>query len=51
MLLLTFNAGANRYAIDSSRVVELIPKVDIRSIPHAPPYLVGLLATAARSFP
>jgi chemotaxis-related protein WspB len=51
MLLLTFNAGANRYAIDSSRVVELIPKVDIRSIPHAPPYLVGLLAYRGKVVP
>ena len=51
MLILTFNAGMNRYAIDSTRVVELVPKVDLRSIPHAPPFLAGLLAIAARSFP
>jgi chemotaxis-related protein WspB len=51
MLLLTFNAGMNRYAIDSTRVVELIPKVDLRSIPHAPPFLVGLLAYRGKVIP
>jgi chemotaxis-related protein WspB len=51
MLLLTFHAGANRYAIDSIRVVELIPKVDLRSIPHAPPYLIGLLAYRGKVVP
>ena len=43
MLLLTFTAGANRYAVDVARVVELVPRVDLRSIPHAPAFLAGLL--------
>ncbi len=43
MLLLTFTAGANRYAIDVVRMVELVPNVDLRSIPHAPLFLAGLL--------
>jgi len=43
MLLLTFTAGANRYAIDVVRMVELVPNVELRSIPHAPPFLAGLL--------
>jgi len=51
MLLLTFNAGVNRYAIDSTRVVELIPKVDLRLIPHAPSFLVGLLAYRGKVVP
>ncbi len=51
MLLLTFNAGVNRYAIDSIRVVELIPRVDLRSIPHAPSFLVGLLAYRGKVVP
>jgi chemotaxis-related protein WspB len=44
MLLLTLKAGANRYAIDVTRVIELVPKVELRTIPHAPPFLAGLLA-------
>src|SRR5580693_10375802 len=43
MLLLTLTAGANRYAIDVTRVVELVPRVELRAIPHAPVFLAGLL--------
>ena len=43
MLLLTFMAGANRYAIDVARVVEVVPRVELRQISHAPAYLAGLL--------
>jgi chemotaxis-related protein WspB len=43
MLLLTFTAGPNRYAIDVVRIVELVPRVELRSIPHAPAFLAGLL--------
>lgn len=43
MLLLTFTAGANRYAVDVRRVVKVLPRVELRAIPHAPPVLSGLL--------
>ena len=43
MLLLTFKAGANRYAIDVARVVEVLPRVELRKIAHAPACLAGLL--------
>jgi len=43
MLLLTFTAGANRYAVDVARVIELIPRVELRPVPHAPAFLAGLL--------
>jgi chemotaxis-related protein WspB len=43
MLLLTLTAGANRYAIDVARVVEVIPRVELRSVPHAPAFVAGLL--------
>ncbi len=51
MLLLTFIAGANRYAIDVARVVELVPRVELRSIPHAPPFLAGLLGYRGKVVP
>ena len=51
MLLLTFTAGANRYAIDVARVVELVPRVELRSIPHAPPFLAGLLGYRGKVVP
>jgi chemotaxis-related protein WspB len=44
MLLLTFTAGPNRYAIDVARIVELVPRVELRPIPHAPAFLAGLLS-------
>ena len=44
MLLLTFIAGSNRHAVDAAHVVELVPRVPLRAVPHAPEYLAGLLA-------
>jgi chemotaxis-related protein WspB len=43
MLVLSFTAAANRYAVDATRVVEVIPKVQLRTIPHSPACLAGLL--------
>jgi chemotaxis-related protein WspB len=51
MLLLTFKAGPNRYAVDVVRVVELVPKVGLRSIPHAPAFLAGLLGYRGKVVP
>jgi len=51
MLLLTFTAGANCYAVDVARVVELIPKVELRPVPHAPLFLAGLLGYRGRVVP
>jgi len=42
MLLLTFNLGGERYALESSRVVEVIPMVPLRKLPHAPDCVAGL---------
>jgi chemotaxis-related protein WspB len=43
MLLLTFTVGPNRYAVDVKRVIEVLPRVDLVAIPHAPAVLTGLL--------
>jgi chemotaxis-related protein WspB len=51
MLLLTFTAAANSYAVDVTRVVELIPRVELRPLPHAPLYLAGLLSYRGRVVP
>ena len=51
MLLLTLKAGANRYAIDVARVIELVPRVELRAIPHAPPFLAGLLGYRGKVIP
>jgi chemotaxis-related protein WspB len=51
MLLLTFKAGTNRYAIDVVRVIELVPNVELTAIPHAPSFLVGLLGFRGKVVP
>ena len=51
MLILTFTAAANRYAVDVTRIVEVVPKVELRSIPHAPTCLSGLLAYRGKVVP
>jgi chemotaxis-related protein WspB len=43
MLLLTFTADSKPYAVTVSRIVEVLPKIDLRPIPHAPEFLAGLL--------
>jgi len=42
MLLLTFRAAENLYAIDVARVVEVVPRIDLRRLPHAPGFLAGV---------
>jgi chemotaxis-related protein WspB len=43
MLLLTFTAAGESYALDVAGIVELVPRVGLRAVPHAPDYLAGLL--------
>jgi chemotaxis-related protein WspB len=43
MLLLTFRAAGEPYALDVSGVVEVLPRVGLRAVPHAPAELAGLL--------
>lgn len=42
MLLLLFYAGKDLYAIDSSRIVEVIPRVTLRKVYHVPDYVAGV---------
>jgi chemotaxis-related protein WspB len=42
MLMLLFYVGNDLYALDSSQVVEVIPRVMLRKIHHAPDYVAGL---------
>jgi chemotaxis-related protein WspB len=51
MLLLTFTAGGIQYAIDVARIVELVPRVELRKIPHAPPFWAGLLGYRGKVVP
>lgn len=42
MLILLFYVGKDSYAIESSRVVEVIPRVPLRKTHHVPDYVAGL---------
>ena len=42
MLILLFYAGNDLYAIDSSYIVEVIPRVSLRKVQHVPEYVTGL---------
>ena len=43
MLVLTFQVAGVPYAVAVKRVVEVVPRVALRSLPHARHYLSGLL--------
>ena len=43
MLVLMFRVAEVAYAVPVKRVVEVVPRVALRALPHAPDYLVGLL--------
>ena len=42
MLFLMFQLGTDRYAIDAKQVTEVLPLVQLRHLPHAPPGLAGI---------
>ncbi len=43
MLFLLFHLGSERYALPASDVVEVLPLVALKHLPHAPRGVVGLL--------
>lgn len=51
MLLLLFYLGDDRYALDSKRVVEVVPLVALKKLHHAPDYLAGLFNYRGRIVP
>ena len=42
MLYLLFQLGADRYALEVSRVVEVVPLLDLRRLPQAPKGVAGV---------
>jgi chemotaxis-related protein WspB len=51
MLLLTFRVAQDLYAVDATRVVEIVPRVDPRPIPRTPDFFVGLFGYRGRVVP
>ncbi|HYK88346.1 MAG TPA: chemotaxis protein CheW [Acidobacteriota bacterium] len=42
MLMLIFRLGEDRYALETSQVVEIVPSLVLRKLPHAPDHLAGV---------
>ena len=43
MTLLLFEVARQRYGLDVSQIVEVVPAVRLRSIPGVPPYVAGIM--------
>ncbi len=43
MLFLVFQLGSDRYAIDASQVVEVLPLINCKCVPHAPAGVSGII--------
>ena len=42
MLMLLFQIGVDRYALEASQVAEVLPMVHLQRVPHAPPGVAGI---------
>ncbi|MEH2382637.1 MAG: chemotaxis protein CheW [Nostoc sp.] len=51
MLMLLLNIGNERYAIESRQVVEVIPLVLLKTLPHQPEYIAGVFNYHGRIVP
>jgi chemotaxis-related protein WspB len=51
MLLLVFRVARDEYAVEAGRVVEVVPRVALRTLPHAPEALAGMLRYRGRVLP
>lgn len=49
--MLLFYVGEERYACDCDHVVEVIPRVPLKQVAHAPPYLAGLVRFSSQLVP
>jgi chemotaxis-related protein WspB len=51
MLFLTFQIGADRYALDARQIVEVLPLVSLKQLPGAPRGVAGLFDCRGRLVP
>lgn len=51
MVMLLFYVGEERYACECDHVLEVIPRVPLKLVAHAPPFLAGLLRYAGLLVP
>src|SRR5689334_12535163 len=51
MLFLTFQLGKDCYALEANRVLEVLPLLELKRLPHAPKGLAGLINLRGRPVP
>jgi chemotaxis-related protein WspB len=51
MLLLVVRVAGDAYAVEAARVVEVVPRLELRTLPHAPEALAGLFRYRGRMVP
>jgi chemotaxis-related protein WspB len=51
MLFLLFQLGKDRYALPAERVVEVVPMLELRRLPHAPRGVAGIFIYRGRPVP
>jgi chemotaxis-related protein WspB len=51
MLFLLFQLGKDRYALEASRVVEVVPLLEMKQLPQAPKGVVGIFNYRGRPVP
>jgi len=51
MLLLLFEIGSGRYVLDVNQIVEIVPLVNFKKLPHAPGYVAGLMNYRGKGIP
>ena len=51
MLVLTFRVGELPYGVAVGKVVEVVPRVPLRPLPHAPEHLAGLIRYRGDAIP
>ena len=51
MLLLLFEIGNGRYALETNRIIEIVPLVNLKKIPTTPAYVAGLMNYRGEGIP
>ncbi len=51
MLLLLFEIGNGRYALDINRIIEIVPLVKLKKIPKTPDFISGLMNYRGEGIP
>lgn len=51
MLLLVFRVDGEVYAVEAARVIEVVPRVELRALPQAPGAVAGLFRYRGRVVP